>query len=162
MQLQRNKEFAEQLSETEKLENQRLTIDSQFSMHRKLTKILFRENLQALVALQLDKAKSAVFSAWNQQALSFYQQLSYNADLKKQVASIGISAKIIQDQLQALSDLQALKASQRKEMADAQSATDARDEAFDELYPLYSEYLQYAKVLMPENQALEALGVVVK
>ena len=38
----------------------------------------------------------------------------------------------------------------------------ARDQTFDELYPLYSEYLQYAKVLMPDNQALEALGVVVR
>ena len=41
-------------------------------------------------------------------------------------------------------------------------ATEARDVKFDEVEEKYLEMINYAKVLMGADQALEALGIVVK
>lgn len=158
----RIKEFADQLAETDKLETKRMVVDALFVTHRKLSKILFKGDIQAIAALQVDTLKSVSFAGWMQMALNFYQQLSSVAAFKAKVAGIGITEEIINAQLQELAALQALKNSQRKELAEAQAATDARDKALDELYPLYTEYVQYAKVLLSDNQALEAIGVKVK
>jgi len=40
--------------------------------------------------------------------------------------------------------------------------TKLRNQAFGELHPLYTEYIKYACILLVGNQALEALGIVVK
>ena len=162
LQVLRNKEYAEQLAESDKFETKRTEIDVLFTTHRKLTKILFKNDVQAQSALQLDKPKSAVYATWAQQVAGFYQQLNNTTSFKQKVASIGISAELITNQLTEVVELQALRDSQRKELSEAQAATDARDKVFDELYPLYTEYIQYAKVLLADNQALEAIGVRVK
>ncbi len=40
-------------------------------------------------------------------------------------------------------------------MGEAQKATEIRDNAFDELYPYYSELIELAKVLIEDKQLLE-------
>jgi len=40
--------------------------------------------------------------------------------------------------------------------------TEAHNRAFYELRPLYSEYIKYARILLAGNQALEAIGIVMK
>ena len=69
---------------------------------------------------------------------------------------------LYQDQILALAELLNNREDLRKETADAQKATDARDSAFDALYPKYAEYIKYAKILLPNNQLLEALGIRVR
>ena len=162
LQVARNKEYAEQLSESAKFDVKRTEIDVLYNTHRKLAKILFKSDVQAQAALQLDLPKPAVFSSWVQQVSGFYQQLNNTVMFKQKVSAIGIAAEVINRQLQSLEELQGLRDSQRKELSEAQAATDARDKAFDELYPLYTEYIQYAKVLLPDNQSLEAIGIKVR
>ena len=58
--------------------------------------------------------------------------------------------------------MQTLKESQRKETAEAQQATENRDRAYDEVLQLHAEYVKYARVLLSDSQALEAIGVRVK
>jgi len=162
LQVMRNKEYAEQLAESAKFDTKRTELDVQYSTHRKLAKILFKTDVQAQSALQLDSPKPAVYASWVQQVSGFYQQLNNTALFKQKVSAIGITADVISRQLLTVDELQALRDSQRKELSEAQTATDARDKAFDELYTLYMEYIQYAKVLLADNQALEAIGVTVK
>ncbi|MFZ4725130.1 MAG: hypothetical protein ACOYMD_06750 [Paludibacter sp.] len=156
------KEYAEQLAETEKFDIERAKIDAIFTKHRALAKILFKGNVNAMTALRIGEEKLRAYPGWAQQVSNFYAQLESTPALLTIVAGIGITSTVLATQKQALADLQILKESQRKETAEAQSATDTRDKAFDALYPLYSEYIQYAKVLLADNQALEAIGVKVK
>lgn len=158
----RTKEYADKLSATSELDLKRNAVDLLYSAHRKLAKILFKSNIQVQAVLQLNDAKPLAYAAWSQQAVGFYAQISSTPNLQAQVATVGINAAIVSEQKQALVDLQLLKDNQLKEDAEAQAATDARDRAFDELHPLYTDYLQYAKVLLADNQALEAIGVKVK
>ena len=162
LQQAQTKEYAEQYSETEKLNTQRTQIDEIYIKHRNLCKVLFKTNTLARAALKLDQNKSRAYDAWFQEVKNFYSQLIATPALLENVITIGIKADIVNKQLIDLNKLQSVKESQRKELAEAQQATDARDKAFDELYPLYSEYVKYARILLADDQALEAIGVKVK
>jgi len=162
LQQAQTKEYAEQFSETEKFDIKRAEIDTVFTKQRGLLKILLKGNVHAQAILRLDEAKPKAFGAWQDLVINFYAQLESTPALLTETTKVGVNAASVTAQKQLLADLQALKESQRKESAEAQAATDARDRAFDELYPLYSEYIQYAKVLLADNQALEAVGVKVK
>ena len=114
------------------------------------------------MALQLDIAIPKAYPEWVQLLTNFYAQITSNAALQAKVLTVGITAATVTAQSQALLVLQTLKESLRKETAEAQTATNTRDRAFDALYPQYSEYIKYAKILLAGNQTLEAIGVKVK
>ena len=112
--------------------------------------------------MQLDSENPKAIAAWTQLVTNFYAQLSSQYDLRQEAEGVGITSASVMAQIQALAELENLKQSLRKETSEAQAATDARDRAFDALYPKYTEYIKYAKVLLPDNQLLEAIGVKVK
>jgi len=161
LQQTQTKEYAEQFAETEKFNLKRADIDALFTKDRGLAKILFKGNVHAQTILKLTDASPKEYTAWAQVINNFYTQISAT-DLLVKATAIGINASKVDTQKLALVDLQAIKDSQRKETAEAQTATDTRDRAFDVLYPLYAEYIKYARILLADNQMLEAIGVKVK
>jgi hypothetical protein len=156
------KEHADQSEEQQKFNNKREEINAVFNSHRALARILFKGDTNAWVALQLDSENPKAYGNWLVLVTNFYSQFTVNAALLMKAQRVGITAEIVATQKQGLADIQVLKESLRKETGEAQAATDARDLAFDVLYPKYTEYIRYAKVLMPNNQMLEAIGVTVK
>ena len=156
------KEAADKYNETDKFNIKKAEVDSIFSTHRGLLRILFKENIHALKALRLDESMPRTYSAWFQMVSNFYSQLAETPGILTKATAVGITDAKVAAQKQALAELQSLKESQSKESAEAQAATDARDKAFDALYPQYTEYIKYAKILLAGNQALEAIGVKVK
>ena len=155
-------EYAEQDAEQKKFNSKKDEINAVFNQHRSLTRILFKGDIHAWVALQLDIAIPKAYPEWVQLLTNFYAQITSNAALQAKVLTVGITAATVTAQSQALLVLQTLKESLRKETAEAQTATNTRDRAFDALYPQYSEYIKYAKILLAGNQTLEAIGVKVK
>jgi hypothetical protein len=156
------KEYADQDAEQEKFDLKRAAINDVFNKHRSLTRVLFKGDIHAWVSLQLDTANPKAYSAWAQLLTNYYAQIAATPALQAKVQTLGINSAAVSAQSTALLDLQTLKESLRKETAEAQTATDTRDRAFDALYPQYSEYIKYAKILLADNQALEAIGVKVK
>lgn len=155
------KEKAEQTAEQKKFDDLRAKVNTTFNTHRGLLRILFKGNVLAKATLQLDVQNPAAYGNWNQLVEKFYIQLADPA-LLAQTATIGITGEVVAAQQLSLKQLDALKDSIIKESAEAQMATDTRDQAFDELYPLWSDYVKYAKLLLPDNQLLEAIGVRVR
>ena len=156
------KESADKYNETDKFNVKKAEVDSIFSTHRGLLRILFKGNIHALKALRLDESMPRTYSAWFQMVSNFYSQLTDTPDLQTKANTVGVTEAKVAAQKQAIAALQSLKESQRKESAEAQAATDARDAAFDALYPQYTDYIKYAKILLAGNQVLEAIGVKVK
>lgn len=156
------KERADQSDEQNKFEIKKDEINVVFNQHRSLARILFKTDIHAWVALQLNTSIPRAFPEWAQMLSNFYAQISGSPALQTKVQTLGITADIVSAQSQALLDLQTLKENLRKETAEAQAATDNRDRAFDAIYPKYTEYIKYAKILLPNNQMLEAIGVKVK
>jgi len=156
------KEYADQSEEQQKFNKKRGEVNKQFNQHRELVRILFKGDTHARVSLQLDAENPVAYAAWTQLVTNFYSQLVNNPGLQSKANIVGITEAVVAAQKQGLTDVQSLKDSLRKETAEAQAATEARDTAFDELYSQYIEYIKYAKVLLSDNQILEAIGVKVK
>ena len=156
------KEAADKFEETDKFKLKKAEVDSIFSTHRGLLRILFKGNIHALKALRLDESMPRTYSAWFQMVSNFYSQLTDTPDLQTKANTVGVTEAKVAAQRQAIAEVQSLKESQSKESAEAQTATDARDAAFDALYPQYTDYIKYAKILLAGNQVLEAIGVKVK
>ena len=156
------KESADKYNETDKFNVKKAEVDSIFSTHRGLLRILFKGNIHALKALRLDESMPRTYSAWFQMVSNFYSQLAETPDILTKATAVGVTEAKVAAQRQAIAEVQSLKESQSKESAEAQAATDARDAAFDALYPQYTDYIKYAKILLAGNQVLEAIGVKVK
>ena len=156
------KEHADQSEEQEKYNNMREEINSVYMRDRGLLRILFKIDRHSWVALKLDKVTPKAYAAWFEQLSNFYGQLEADTNLITKVETVGITMTGIVAQKNKILSVQELKQSLRKELADAQKATEVRDEAFDNLYHKYSELIQYAKVLLPNDQMLEALGILVR
>ncbi len=64
------------------------------------------------------------------------------------------AAGVTQDKINGitaeLNAVETLKEEQKKEMGEAQKATEARDNSFDGLYPQYAELIAFAKVLLED------------
>lgn len=159
---QQIKEYGEQYGETDKFNQKRDEINDIFVTHRNLAKIVFKGNRQAYSTLGIDSGRKYAFAAWYQQVSNFYAQILANADFKAKAETVSIKNADITNMQTALQDVTSLKESQKKEIGEAQRATDIRDEAIDVLYPKYMELTAYAKVLFPDDQTLEKLGIIVK
>ncbi|WHF51586.1 hypothetical protein QGN23_14355 [Chryseobacterium gotjawalense] len=159
---QQKMEYGEQYAETDKFNLKRDEIDAAFTRHRNLAKIIFKGDRQANTTLGIDAGRKQAYAAWFQQVSNFYAQILANPTFKAKAASVNIDDVAIAAQQTALVEVSALKESQKKELGEAQRATDIRDTALDMLYPKYTQLVAFAKVLFRDDQTLEKLGIIVK
>jgi hypothetical protein len=158
----KTKEDADQSDEQQTFDDKRNDVSQTFVKHRTLLRILFNQDVHARVSLRLEGSIPKAYANWIDMVSNFYGQLSSQPELLTKTTGVGITSAVVADCKQALSDLNTLKESLKKETAEAQAATEARDQAYDAIYPLYSEYISYAKVLLADNQLLESIGVKVE
>ncbi|MBU4538448.1 MAG: hypothetical protein L6264_02240 [Weeksellaceae bacterium] len=159
---QQKMEYGEQYAETDKFNLKREEIDAAFTRHRNLAKIVFKGDRQANTTLGIEAGRKQAYAAWFQQVSNFYAQILANPAFKAKAASVNIDDATIGAQQTALVAISALKESQKKELGEAQRATDIRDTALDLLYPKYTQLVAFAKVLFRDDQTLEKLGIIVK
>lgn len=158
---QKNK-YATQYDATAKLDEKRKEINATYMKHFGLCKILFKNNVKAASALEFAGTRKSAYSEWVQQVANFYAQLVGNEEFLNEVKSININKEDLTPVQTALEALATLKENQRAAIASAQKSTETRDKAFEALYPEYSDFISYAKVLFNNEQDLEALGITVK
>lgn len=153
---------AEQQDATDASNKKRKEINGLYLKHRSLLKILVGGNTMANASLKLNGQRKKSYSEWFQDVSSFYTQLTQTPELTAHAASVGVTYVVIDSQKQLLVELQTLKETQRKKTADTRMAIELRNQAFNQLRPLYAGYIKYARVLLAGNQALEAIGITVK
>ncbi len=159
---QQIQEYGEQYAATDLFNQKKEAIDATFTRHRNLAKIIFKGDRQANATLGIDAGRKQAYAAWYQQVNNFYSQILANPEFKTKAATVNIDDAAIAAQQAALQEVSALKESQKKELGEAQRATDTRDAALDLLYPKYTQLVAFAKVLFPNDQTLEKLGIIVK
>ncbi|WP_198540722.1 hypothetical protein [Capnocytophaga stomatis] len=155
-------EYAEQYAETQKFDQKFTEINDLYTKHLAFCKILFKGDTLASASLDFAGKRKTAYSDWLVQVGNFYSQLLKNPNFMTKLQGINIKEEDLKAAQNRLSEIIALKESQKKETAEAQKATEARDKFFDELYPQYSEFVAYAKVALSQSQDLEALGIVTK
>lgn len=160
--INQQKEHGDEVAEKNKLSSKQDQIQQTYTKHLKLSRIMFRGNLEAFVKLNLNGRQKKAYASWIKDVKSFYIQLTSNPDFLAIAISHGIPQAEIDSMILAIGELEKLQESVKKEKAEAQMATEERDLKFDEVLDKYLEMLDYAKVLLGNNQALESLGIVVK
>lgn len=156
------KEYAEQYAETQKIEQKRKEINEVYIRHLSFCRILFKGDTLAAKALEFAGERKYAYASWFQQVSNFYGQLLANSEFLAKVSTINIKETDLKAQQTALTELTSLKENQKKEAGEAQKATELRDQALDNLYPIYTELVAYAKILFQDDQTLEMLGIKVK
>lgn len=156
------KGYGQKFAQTKRVEEKRAEIDELFKKHLAFCKVLFKNDIQANATLQLAVGRKSAYAAWFQQVSNFYSQLLVNDAFKEKVATINIKEADIKEQQKALAELSALKEEHKKDIGEAQKATEVRDVAFEKLNSDYADLVSYAKILFQDDQTLEMLGIVVK
>lgn len=156
------REYGEQYEETDNYNLKKADIDALFTRHRNLAKIAFKGDRQANTTLGIDRGRIQAFAPWFQHVTNFYAQILANPDFKTKAEAVNIKDADITAMQTALQEISDVKNSQKKEVGEAQKATDTRDAAIDLLYPKYTQLIEFAKVLFPDDQSLEKLGIIVK
>ncbi len=156
------KEYGEQYAKTNEFEQKRAEIDKIYKKDLTLARIFFKNDVQATATLELNGRRKSAYSSWHKQVSNFYAQLLANSEFLTKMQAVGVTEEKINDIQTQLNMLETLKKEQKKEMGEAQKATEERDHAFDALYPHYSELIEFSKALLENEQLLESLGIVVK
>ncbi len=159
---QQKKEYGEQYAKTNEFEKKKEEVDKIYKKDLALARIFFKKDPQAIVTLELDGTRKSAYGSWYKQVSNFYAQLLGNADFLTKMQPVGVTKEKINEINEQLKEVEHLKEEQKKEMGEAQKATEVRDNAFDELYPHYSEMIEFAKILLENNQLLESIGITVR
>ncbi len=159
---QQKREYGEQYAKTDEFEQKQEEINKIYKKDLALARIIFKEDVQATATLELNGTRKSAYGSWYKQVSNFYAQLSANADFLTKMQPVGVTDEKVNDLNAQLNQVEQLKEEQKKEMGEAQKATEIRDNAFDELYPHYSELIEFAKVLLEDEQLLESIGITVR
>ncbi len=155
------KEYADQYAATNALQQAQDAVDQTYGVHRAIAKRLFPANTQAYRELLLNKRKARRRADWLRQATIFYSRLLANPEWIDQMATFGQTQAVLQAAQTALDNVANLDSVQQKETAEAQQATRARDEIWNEARVWLSTFLEVANFALQDNpQLIEAFKIV--
>lgn len=128
-----------------------------------IAKIAFKNDVKAISTLDLTGRRATTLSGWLKQCTGFYRAILANDDWKLALAGFGQSEEKLNAQLAAVDAVVSASETKKKEMGDAQSATQKRDDKLEELLEWVSDYEVIARIALADDpQLLEKLGIVVK
>jgi len=158
---QQQTEQAEKLAATESLNTAWQAANQRYGVHRSIAKRVFKDNGLAWNKLTLNEQKAASRIEGIQQAALFYKNLLGDASLMQAMTKFGQTQAILEAAEQAIQEVVNLMALQKKESAEAQIATQTRDEVWAESKTWLATMLEIARYALVDNpQLIEALGVV--
>ena len=159
--IQQGKEYGEQYSATEKLNEAIQKFHSSLYIpHLKLARKLFPNDPGIRASLCLDGSRKASYDEWSNEANLFYANALSTPKIKTRFALVNITEEVLQSGIDQLTQISQLRATQRNEFGEAQQATDMRDKALDEINEWMSLYFTVAKIALADKpQLLEKLGI---
>ncbi len=157
------KEYGDVDAAQDKLKLSRKAVDKKYKVTLKIARIAFRKNVQAETTLELSGKRARTFSGWLKQSLNFYHAIIANNDWTAAMAKYGQTEEVLNSALQEIKEVSTAAENVKKEMGDAQNATEVRDLKFEELLVWLTDYDQLAEIAMTDSpQLLEKIGIVVK
>ena len=157
------KEYGDVDGAQEKFKNSREEVYSDYMKMLTIARIAFKNDVQAGATLELTGSRATTLGGWLSQARNFYRSLLSNEEWKAVMAGYGQTAEKLEDALQAVEGVSKAAENVKKEMGDAQNATQERDSQFEKLIEWLSDYEQIAEIALADKpQLLEKIGIVVK
>ncbi|MBI9034443.1 MAG: hypothetical protein JEZ03_08235 [Bacteroidales bacterium] len=128
----------------------------------KIARIVFENNTEAQISLQLKGKRDKNISNWMDQASTFYSNILINPTFIEMMNSLLITEDQIRTDLHKLENLRILKLKQDECKGIARQAKLDRDVKFKELKQWLNRYLAVARFALEDSpQMMESLGVTV-
>ncbi|MBS2100489.1 hypothetical protein [Carboxylicivirga linearis] len=127
----------------------------------KIARIAFKNDSNRWVQFQLSGARETNQADWLTQTNVFYNNLLVDEDAQAKMALFGQTKEKLEAGFELVKKVEQKLALRKKEMGDAQSATNARNKAADLLQNWYEDYIEISRLALAEQpQYLEMLGIV--
>ena len=157
------KEYGDMDAAQDKLKTIRKGAYGNYITHLTIARIAFKNDVQAISTLELSGTRATTLSGWLSQARNFYNSLLANEEWKLAMAGYGQTQAKLVESLENVEGVARAAENVKKEMGDAQNATQERDMKFEELTGWLGDYDQIAEIaLAGKPQLLEKIGIVVK
>lgn len=155
------KEYGEQYAATDTFQLVRAKANKIYMVHVKIARVALRGDREASTSLQLTGNRKASLSGWIKQAKSFYTNALNTSKAMEGLAQFGINKQQLILGSALITDLENKYNAQLKEKGEAQMATQARDNALDDLQEWISDFVAIARIAFStEPQLLEIVGIV--
>lgn len=128
----------------------------------KIATIAFKNNTDGLRLIPAS-LKISKYSEFKTRAMAFYSSILTTERLLTEIGKFGVNNEAIQNEMNNLTELEALNQKRFIEEGEAQNATDSRNKKFEQLKEYCSELRTIAKIaLANQPQQLEKLGILVR
>lgn len=154
------KEYGEQFQATADLEKAWDEADRVYAKTVSVARVALADSRKAGVSLQIAHCKKQSVSGWIEQASMFYWNLTGDAELLSLMEHYGYSAEKLRAEAELVAAVHEKNQRQKKEMGEAQEATEKRDAKLDELARWVSDFRVILKVALDDHpQWLEKVGI---
>ena len=161
LQVKQVKEYGEQFAATDALHLAKATVNKTYLVHVKIARIALSGDRGAAESLQLSGRRKESLSGWLKQAKALYSNALSTPAVLEALAQFRITKKMLSAAQAQVLEVEAKRNIQFKEKGEAQTATQLRDEALDELLDWMSDFIAIARIALEEqSQYLEMLGIV--
>ncbi len=157
------KEYGEQTEAQKTYDQIKHEANHTYMTELKIARIAFSENTQAITTLELNGRRKKAIAKWLQQALNFYRAILNNADWLATMTNYGQTQEKLSAELTKVESVSTLLETLKREIGEAQNATELRDQKFHELINWLGDYEEIAAIALEDQpQLLEKLGIIVK
>ncbi|RUT78560.1 hypothetical protein DLK05_08255 [Ancylomarina longa] len=138
-------------------------INNTYSKHRKLARVIFRNDELSLQKLALKGRTPCAYINWLTTTKTFYSEIIADENVQSKLARFKFTKEEAESSLASIADLEACRLTYLREIGESQEATRVKDNTFAELDHWMQDFYTVAKIAMEEKpQLLEAIGILVR
>lgn len=161
--LARKREYGEQIAATAELDAVWDQAEKRYMKTLKIARVALKDNIRAYESTMLFGDRKRSLSGWLEQAQAFYTNLLADSGFLTAMSAFGYTQAKLEQEAALIDQVIAKHMAQKKEMGEAQEATEMRDKALDNLAKWISDFRAVVKVVLEENpQQLEKLGILAR
>lgn len=139
------------------------TINNTYTLHRKMAKVVFRNDDILLQKLALKGRIPKAYVNWLATIKTFYSEIVADEEIQSKLARLKFQKEEADAGLTAIAEVETSRSNYLRETGESQEATQTKDAAFAKLDHWMQDFYAIAKIAMDEKpQLLEALGILVR
>lgn len=143
--------------------SKRENLEKIYGNHRKLAKVVFRNNPVIASQLAIDSPLSRAYLPWIEAARKFYSTAAADPSIQAQLSRLKITPDQLTAPITLIAELETARTNYLREKGESQEATKAKDAAFAQIDKWMSDFYAVARIgLEDKPQLLESLGKFVR
>lgn len=141
----------------------RTQLEDVYLKHRKIAKVVFRNDMVVLNNLELTGTVPAAYSSWLKMVKQFYEGIAKDQQLQKGLNRLKVTAEDLSAATALITTVETARAAYLKEKGESQDSTQNKDEAFEKLDEWMRDFYAVAAIALEDHpQLLESLGKTMK